>query len=168
MASLPTVTQPLFSRAFRHAPGAARRLRPARCGAWLAVAVALSACQAVAPPPQSPAPAPEPTVSIAALYLRPAERSLVEGIRLYEEAAFARAEAALRRALDEGLTDRRDRAVAQKYLAFITCAFARLAECEAHFEQAFAADPQFQLDAKEIGHPIWGPVYRRVAAAAAR
>ena len=33
---------------------------------------------------------------------------------------------------------------------------------------AFAADPRFALNEKEIGHPVWGPVYRRIAAERAR
>lgn len=134
--------------------------RGRRIAAALSVAVALSACETLAPPP----PAAAPTASIAALYLQPAERSLVEGIRLYEEASFDRAEIALRLALDEGLADPRDRAVACKYIAFIACAFDRLAECEESFRSAFAADPKFALSDKEIGHPLWGPVYRRIAA----
>lgn len=135
-----------------------------------AAAALLAACQTPpppAPPPPSPPP-PAPSASIAALYQRPAERSLVEGIRLYEEASFERADAALRRALREGLADRRDQAVAYKYIAFIACAFSRIAECEASFESALAADPEFKLNDKEIGHPIWGPVYRRAAAQSAQ
>jgi len=124
----------------------------------------LSACESLAPP----GPATPPTASIASLYLKPAERSLIEGIRLYEEASFERAEAALRQALGAGLADARDQAVAHKYLAFIACAFNRLAQCESDFVSAFAADPKFALDDKEIGHPVWGPVYRRVAAEQAR
>ena len=138
-------------------------LRRSAAAAALAVAL-LSACESLAPP----APAAPPTASIASLYLRPAERSLIDGIRLYEEAAFERAETVLRLALGEGLADARDRAVAHKYLAFIACAFDRLAECEANFASAFAADPRFALNEKEIGHPVWGPVYRRIAAERAR
>jgi hypothetical protein len=137
---------------------------PARCLRSATVAalasVLLAACATV-PPPAA-------TSSIAALYLQPAERSLVDGIRLYEEASFERAEAALRQALAEGLADGRDRAVACKYIAFIACAFDRLAECEASFASAFAADPGFALDEREIGHPVWGPVYRQVAASRSR
>jgi len=127
----------------------------------------LAGCAAVQPPPPAPAPAPPPPPppSIVALYQQPAERALLDGIRFYEEAAFDRSETALRLALREGLADGRDRAVAYKYLAFITCAFNRPLECETCFTEAFAADPAFRLDDKEIGHPTWGPVYRRVAAA---
>jgi len=132
-----------------------------------AIGSLLAGCASV-PPPASPAPAPPPPPpppSIVALYQQPAERALIDGIKLYEEAAFDRSEAALRLALREGLADGRDRAVAFKYLAFITCAFNRPMECEASFAEAFAADPAFRLNDKEIGHPTWGPVYRRVAAA---
>jgi len=125
----------------------------------------LAACETM---PPAAAPTAPPTASIATLYLRPAERALIEGIRLYEEASFERAEGALQQALAEGLTDPRDRAVAHKYIAFIACAFNRLAQCEASFASAFAADPRFALSDKEIGHPVWGPVYRQVAAAQAK
>ena len=135
---------------------------PVRSALALSLAALLSACETFAPPP------PAPTASIAALYLQPAERSLVDGIRLYEEALFDRAEAALRRSLDEGLADPRDRAVAYKYLAFIACAFDRIAECEESFRSAFAADPKFALSDREVGHPVWGPVYRSIAAAQPR
>jgi len=109
--------------------------------------------------------APEPaTVSVAQLVQRPAEHALVVGMRDYEDGAFEPAERAFRDALSRGLRDPRDSAVAYKYLAFIACAFNRLAECEGDFRAAFAADPKFRLTEAEIGHPIWGPVYRKVAA----
>jgi tetratricopeptide (TPR) repeat protein len=126
----------------------------------------LAACSSVPPPAPAPAPAATPaTPSIIALYQQPAERALIDGIRLYEQAAFEKSEASLKQALRDGLADRRDRAVAYKYLAFISCAFGRPAECEANFSAAFDADPDFALNDKEVGHPIWGPVYRAVAAA---
>lgn len=108
---------------------------------------------------------PEPTtVSVAELLQRPAERALANGLRSYDDGAFDAADHDLRDALSKGLRDPRDIAVAHKYLAFIACAFNRLSECEANFRGAFTADPNFQLSAAEIGHPIWGPVYRRVYA----
>jgi hypothetical protein len=148
-----------------------RRARGARTAGVAAAAalplLMLAACQSVTGPP-APVAAVTPTASIAALYLRPAERSLIEGIRLYEDAAFDRAETALHEALREGLADGRDQAAAYKYLAFVACAFDRLADCESNFESAFAADPGFALNERELGHPLWGPVYQRVAAAHAK
>jgi len=105
------------------------------------------------------------TSSIAQLYQRPAERALIDGLRLYEGGEFDRAEASLRTAVAAGLADRRDAAVAYKYLAFIACAFNRATECAQDFANAFDADKEFRLSDVEIGHPLWGPVYRRVAQA---
>jgi len=120
-------------------------------------ALALGAC--ATPAPQAP-----PTQSITVLYGRPAERALIDGLRQYEAGSFERAEATLRTALAQGLRDPRDTAVAYKYLAFLTCAFNRLYECEQNFRSGFAADPSFSLSDVEIGHPVWGPIFRRVAA----
>jgi hypothetical protein len=127
-----------------------------------AAALVLAGCETM-PGAQPPAPA---TASIVQLYQRPAERALINGIRLYEEGAFERSENALHTALaaNPPLQDARDSAIAHKYLAFIACAFNRLPECEQSFRSALAADAQFRLSEAEVGHPIWGPVYKRVAA----
>jgi hypothetical protein len=126
-------------------------------------ALAISGLAACETPPTAP---PTPlTLSIAALYQRPAERALINGLRQYEDGSFERAEVSLRSALALGLADWRDSAVAHKYLAFLACAFNRLAECEQQFREAFVADAGFTLSDIEIGHPIWGPIYRRVVAA---
>ncbi|MGE5338499.1 MAG: TssQ family T6SS-associated lipoprotein [Gemmatimonadota bacterium] len=127
----------------------------------LLLAAALTGCQTIPPPPP---PAPPPTTSVAALYQQPAERALILGLSLYDQGAFERADQAFRDALKAGLHDRRDVATANKYLAFIACAFNRIDECRQDFRAAFAADDKFSLTQAEIGHPIWGPVYRQVAA----
>ncbi|MCI1193225.1 TssQ family T6SS-associated lipoprotein [Calidifontimicrobium sp. SYSU G02091] len=119
------------------------------------VAAALLAAGCAAPTPPAPS-------GLAELMERPAERALFEGIRLYDDAQYPQAEAALRRALDAGLASGRDRATAHKLLAFITCTSERIAECEAAFVAARQADPAFALSRSEQGHPLWGPVYRRV------
>ncbi len=111
------------------------------------------------------APPPPPTVSIVGLLERPAERALVAGLIAYDDGGFERAESQFHAAVNLGLGNPRDASVAFKYLAFISCAFSRLAECEADFRSAFAVNPAFRLTDAEIGHPIWGPVYRRVLAA---
>ena len=131
------------------------RLRPLLTSA----VVALTAACATTPPPPPP-----PTVSIARLYEQPAERSFLNAMRLYEDGQHERSETLFRRSLTEGLKDRHDVAMANKHLAFIACAYNRPGECEAAFRAAFAADPAFRLTDAEVGHPIWGPVYKRVAA----
>ncbi|MGB2815618.1 MAG: TssQ family T6SS-associated lipoprotein [Burkholderiaceae bacterium] len=124
----------------------------------VAAAALLAGCAASSPPPP-----PVETVSIARLYEQPAERSFLNAMRSYEDGQHERAEVLFRRALAEGLKNSNDVAMADKHLAFIACAYNRPAECETAFRAAFAADPNFRLTDAEVGHPIWGPVYRRVA-----
>lgn len=137
------------------------RRRPIRAALAVATLAALNGCALLAPPPPPPPPA---TVSIAKLYDQPAERAFVNGLRFYEEGQYERAETLLKRSLAEGLRDPHDVSIAQKHLAFIACAYNRPTECEAAFRAAFAADPTFRLTEAETGHPLWGPVYQRVAA----
>ncbi len=139
-------------------------VRPGRA-ALLAVPLifVLSGCESLQLPGRTDAAAP-PSESIVALYQRPPERALIAGLRFYEDGVFDRAEQSFRSALLQGLRDRRDAGVAHKYLAFIACAFNRIPECEQQFRNAFGVDPSFRLTDAEIGHPIWGPVYKRVAA----
>ncbi|MEP7303216.1 MAG: TssQ family T6SS-associated lipoprotein [Caldimonas sp.] len=93
---------------------------------------------------------------------RPAEKALLDGLKAYDDAQYESAEQQFRQALGLGLASAKDRAEAYKRLAFIHCAAARLAECEAEFRLALQADPAFALDRSEAGHPAWGPVYRKL------
>jgi hypothetical protein len=132
-------------------------VQPARfalCVAAAAALLALAACGAV--------PKAAPATGLLDLLDQPAERALSDGIRAYDDALYTRSEAALRRALAIGLASSRDRANAYKLLGFITCASERINECEAALLAARAADPAFVLSRAEAGHPVWGPVYRRV------
>jgi Tfp pilus assembly protein PilF len=95
---------------------------------------------------------------------RPAERALLTGLRAYDDGQYAEAERALQDALRTGLPSAKDRAVAHKHLAFIYCTSQRAPACEAEFREAHVADAQFALSKAENGHPLWGPVYRKVAA----
>lgn len=132
-----------------------------------AAATALAIVAGCATPPPPPPPAP-PSLSIARLYEQPAERAFLTAMRFYEEGQYDRAESLFRRSLADGLKDGHDIAMANKHLAFIACAYSRPAECETAFRAAFAADPEFRLTEAEVGHPIWGPVYKRVAEEAAK
>lgn len=125
------------------------------------VALAVGVLLAIVGCATAPPPAPPPS-GLAELMERPGERALIEGIRAYDDGQYPQAEAALRRSLAAGLASARDRASAHKLLAFITCTSDRLAECEAAFRAAVAADPGFVLSRSEAGHPLWGPVYRKV------
>lgn len=86
---------------------------------------------------------------------------LEEGVRHYEEGNYRTAARRLQFALEEGLS-RPDRVKAHKYLAFIACVSGQQLTCREEFAIALELDPAFELDAAEIGHPIWGPVYKSV------
>ncbi len=93
---------------------------------------------------------------------RPAERALLNGLRAYDDGQYPDAERHLNDALKAGLVSVKDRAAAQKHLAFIYCTSRREALCEAAFKAARAAYPAFALSKSEAGHPVWGPVYKRL------
>jgi len=123
----------------------------------LAIMVALVASLAAcAPAPQQPAP------GLTVIAARPAERALLAGMRAYDDAQYAESEKQMQLALATGLASPKDRAAANKYLAFVYCTSQRVAQCEDAFRAARAADPAFALSRSEAGHPQWGPVYRKL------
>jgi hypothetical protein len=125
------------------------RLRAALASAaWLL----LAACAQAPPAP----------VGLLDVSARPAEKALLDGLKAYDDAQYESAERQFRQALALGLASPRDRAEAHKRLAFLHCAVGRLVECEAEFRLARQADRGFTLSPSEAGHPVWGPVYRKV------
>ncbi len=88
---------------------------------------------------------------------------MFDGMRAYDDGQYELAESALRAALAGSLRSPRDKAVAYKLLAFIYCTSNREMQCEAAFKSARETDPTFRLSRAELGHPLWGPVYRRVS-----
>jgi len=129
-----------------------RRSRLPALRVALASAALLAACA-------QPAPAP---VGVMDLSTRPAEGALLAGLKAYDDAQYESADRLFREALASGLASPRDRAEAHKRLAFLHCAAARLADCEAEFRLARQADRSFALDKSEAGHPVWGPVYKKL------
>jgi hypothetical protein len=107
---------------------------------------------------------PPPAPGLTELVQRPAERALLAGWRAYDDAQYDSGERELKSSLALGLQSPRDQAKAHKLLAFIYCTSQRTADGEAAFRAARVADPSFTLSRAEAGHPLWGPVYRRVAA----
>ncbi len=106
--------------------------------------------------------APPAPVGLLDVSTRPAEKALLDGLKAYDDAQYETAEREFRQALALGLASPRDRAEAHKRLAFIHCAAGRLVECEAEFRLARQADRTFALSPSEAGHPVWGPIYRKV------
>ncbi|MES2957188.1 MAG: TssQ family T6SS-associated lipoprotein [Pseudomonadota bacterium] len=95
---------------------------------------------------------------------RPAERALMTGLRAYDDGQYVDAERELKLALGTGLVSSKDRAMAHKHLAFVYCSSQRVKNCEAAFRAARASDADFALSRAEAGHPLWGPVYKRLVA----
>lgn len=128
-------------------------MRRAAHACLLAFALLAAAC---APVP------PAPPVGLTDIAERPAEKALLSGIRAYDDGQYGEAEKQLGSALKLNLSSAKDRAAAHKYLAFIYCTSNRHSECESSFRAALRADPAFALTKSEAGHPLWGPVYKRV------
>ena len=144
----------MSSRSVRARPGAdaASVRRPVLAlAAALVLVLSLAGCAAPTPPR-----------GLTELLAQPGERALLDGMRAYDDGQYAAAETALRQALAKGLASPHDRASAHKLLAFIQCTSDRVAGCEADFVAARQADAGFVLNRAEAGHPLWGPVYRRV------
>ena len=106
-----------------------------------------------------PSPPPLGLLDVAA---RPAERALLAGLKAYDDAQYDSADRLFREALAAGLVSPRDRAEAHRRLAFIQCPARPLGECDAEFKLARQADRTFALDKSEAGHPVWGPVYKKL------
>ena len=103
------------------------------------------------PPPKAPAPS-------------KSEQELEKGIRSYEDGDYKASAKQLQSALDLGLEAKRDQAKAHKYLAFMNCVTGREKKCRIEFNKALDADPKFDLEPAEAGHPVWGQVLRSVKA----
>ena len=136
-------------------PAAGRR----PCRRRLQVALASAACLFLVACAQTPPAAPVGLLDVSG---RPAEKALLDGLKAYDDAQYESAERLFRQALALGLASAKDRAEAHKRLAFIHCAAGRLDPCEAEFRAARRQDPSVALDRAEAGHPVWGPVYRKV------
>jgi hypothetical protein len=90
------------------------------------------------------------------------EQKLTAGIKSYEEGNYKDSIKLLQEALTKGLPNKEDQVEAHKYLAFIHCVSGRKNECTDEFKKTLELDPNFELQAAEAGHPLWGPVYSSV------
>lgn len=87
---------------------------------------------------------------------------LGQGISLYNSRKLDMAEKALQASLFAGLTDRRERSTAHRYLAFVYCSNQEWARCDAAFEAAFEASPSFALEEYELQGTPWRDAYLKV------
>lgn len=93
-----------------------------------------------------------------------AAQTLSLGIQQYEDGDLRVAQKNIQDALNMGLAFDADKVNAHKHLAFIFCASGQEKTCRDEFRRAFDVDPGFKLEPTEIGHPLWGPVYKSVRA----
>ena len=118
----------------------------------VALAAALAACGS------------EPVRAIQQLFQSsPGYASLRDGLRQYDDGAYADSAKSLNGALELGLNDP-ERANAHKYLAFIHCVSGRQRPCRDEFRAALKVNPSMELEPSETGHPIWGPAFRSAKA----
>ncbi len=89
---------------------------------------------------------------------------LGQGISLYESRKLDQAEKALQASLFAGLPDRRERATAHKYLAFVFCTNKEWARCDAAFDSALEARPSFALEDYELQGTPWRDAYLKAQA----
>lgn len=137
------------------------RTSPAlRLAGAILLAAVLAAC---APMPAAEAPKPATAAPSAEELLRAKAKALFSaGLKAYDAGDYETAQKNLSSALDHGLLANTEQAVARKHLAFIHCLASRENQCAEEFNKAFEIDPGFALTPAEDGHPIWGPVYRKV------
>ncbi len=97
--------------------------------------------------------------------LHEGQQKFSAGIKSYEEGNYTDSAKLLQEALTKGLPNKKDQVEAHKYLAFIHCVSGQKKECTDEFKKALELDPNFELQAAEAGHPLWGPVYSSVKGA---
>lgn len=126
---------------------------------------------AVAPKPEAPAKPPAPT--------GPASRGPGEdwlggheeldlGLRQFAAGNYPDAAANLQKALQAGLTLKRDRVKAQKHLALAQCAQGQDSLCRSGFATLLKLDPDHELDPKEVTHDSIEPIFRSVKTAGSK
>lgn len=121
-------------------------------------------------PPAASREAPKPVVvpPPVAVPVDKAQQELLAGIASYENGSYKPAARQLQSALSLGLDSPAEQARAHKYLAFMHCVGGRQNQCRDEFRKALEADPSFSLTPAEAGHPTWGPVFRKLKAAAGK
>ena len=121
-----------------------------------------SRCAARRAAPQTAAAAPAGLMDVTE---RPAEKALLAGMRAYDDAQYPPAEAQLTQALQTGLASAtRPRHRAQAPRVHLLHQRTALADCEAEFRAARAADPAFALSKSEVRPPAVGPGLQKAAA----
>ena len=90
------------------------------------------------------------------------DQRLKIGIEEFESGNYDVSLSALQGVLESQAADKKDHVIAYKYLAFIHCISSNNQICNDYFRKALEIDPNFELSQAEIGHPVWGVVFRKV------
>jgi tetratricopeptide (TPR) repeat protein len=91
-----------------------------------------------------------------------AQASYAQGLAEYQEGRFETALAKLQAATDSDRLKPQQAADARKHMAFIYCITNREPECRNQFQAALGINSDFDLSQGEIGHPLWGPVWKSI------
>lgn len=92
----------------------------------------------------------------------PGKEQLEKGTVNYVQGNYPVAMIRLQRVVDLPSATKAEKIESHKLMAFIHCISGREKMCADSFKKAIQLDPQFDLTPAEIGHPIWGPVFRSV------
>lgn len=120
-----------------------------------AAVLALAGCA------QLPAESPPATAPVASPPLVSGSAALTRAMSNYDEGDYGEAATHFRLALEQRLSAA-EQVKARKHLAFAYCVAGKERLCSEEFRKLLEASPGFELDPAEAGHPIWGPVFRRV------
>lgn len=136
-------------------PDSSRRL----AAAVLFAALVLAGCAQLGGKPGAEAPARPP----AAVNLPSGGPALARGMASYEDGNYSEAASQFKLSLEQKLSAP-EQILARKHLAFTYCVTGKDRQCGEEFRKLVDLSPSFELDPAEAGHPIWGPVFRRVKA----
>ncbi len=91
------------------------------------------------------------------------EKLMTDAMIAYDAADYIKSVKIFQDALKETLsTD--NQLKAHKFTAFSYCLSNRMTLCQQEFEKILQSQPDFELSAAEVGHPSWGPSFRRAKA----
>lgn len=91
-----------------------------------------------------------------------AESNYTQGVAEYHDGHYEVALSKLEAALASERLKPAQSTDARKHMAFIYCITNREPECRTQFLAALKIAPDFDLSPGEIGHPLWGPVWRSI------
>ncbi len=90
------------------------------------------------------------------------EQKLEIAVKEYEEGNYVTSTNSLEAVLATKTASRAQKIRANKYMAFISCISSHEKSCREYFKNILEINPDFNLSAAEVGHPIWGPVFQSV------